>query len=192
MKKLRSFAGVIVCIVSLMLAAACGSTTTIKTNKGTLEVSESGNEVSFNSEDGETKIKSSNDNKDVVIETKDADGKSVSTQFSESNDVPEELPAHIPIPDNAKISSSIKSESDGTNTVMVMYNVEIAADALQKLYSDYIKDKGYSDTFDMSSEEFVMVSGNLEEGSLAVAAAPNSDNSKTFDVTLTWTDSAAK
>ncbi|MBP1996662.1 hypothetical protein [Paenibacillus eucommiae] len=192
MKKLKSYASMCLFIVCMVFVSACGNSATIVTEDGTAKVSKDGEEVSIKSEDGEATIKSSDDNKNVKIESKDKDGNSSTSEFSESGKVPDDLPKHIPLPDKAKVTSSIKSNSEGNTTIIIVFSVETKMDELHTLYSDYLKDKGYLETTDMMGDDFIMASGTLDESTFSMVAAKNDPEADNIEATITWVEKTAK
>ncbi|MBW7475437.1 hypothetical protein K0T92_11815 [Paenibacillus oenotherae] len=182
--------GYTVVIALILLLSACGQSATISTEDGNIEVSSNGNEVKLTTDKGEATLTSEGDDGTVSLQTTDENGKSQSTQFSESKELPAEFPDSIPMPDGANVTGSISNSSEGTTSFIVTFDVEMTADELHKLYADFLKKEGYTDVFDMAQSDVLMLSGKLNNSSFSITGSKNTDNANLFEAVITWSEEA--
>jgi hypothetical protein len=158
--------------IAAMIVTACGSKeiTVNGPNGEKTTIKSDNNTTTIKSNEGETTIQSNSDGSKTTWESKDKDGNVSKMELSDNSKIPDGFPSDIPIPSNAKITSSITTNSNGKTVYLVTYEIKQTFDALKKTYKDYMNNGSYQNVNEMSTDnEFFMISGKRNgETDLAV------------------------
>lgn len=172
MRQIKQYTVLLIFVLIIGYLAACGDSKTI--------VTKDGDSIKVSEKDDTTKIV-----------TKDEDGKSNTSEYTDGKSLPDDFPKHIPIPDKALITGSIKNSADGVTSTIITFTTELKIDDLHKLYSEYVKDKKYSDVSDMAMGDTIVLSGRLDDYTFSLMAAKE-EESASINTTISWVQNAAK
>jgi len=159
----------------VVVMTACGSKeiTITGENGEKTTVKSDNNTTTISSKDGEAKIQSNSDGSKTTFESKDKDGNVSKMEISDGTKIPDGFPSDIPIIAKAKLTSSIKTNSEGKTAYIIGFEVKDSLEAVQKTYKDYMAAKGYKDVNEMTADDFFMLTGQLNtETTLAVSGSP--------------------
>lgn len=118
---------------------------------------------------------------ETAVETPEADsGKG-------SGSRPDGLPGDFPIADGANITGELKTSDESSTAYTVSYDVGKDFDSVSKVYQDYIKDKGYTETSEMTSEGTYLITGMLNGDSLWLTVSESTDGSGLVQVVIIYT-----
>lgn len=180
------------CLILTLAMTACGSTTTIKTEDGTAEVKKDGSAITVNTKEGETTTIKSQDENTVQIESNKSDGTGGKTTLKSSNEIPASFPKDIPLPDDAKTTGSIETNTDGKESIIVTIHTNKELSELETMYKQYFKDNNVSNSMQMVQSDVLLFSGELDGNTIAISGSASGDASEGMDLSISWSKNAAK
>lgn len=166
--------------------SGCGGAGTVKSADGrdVIVGNQNAGDVTVKSEAGEIKINSNE--KDGTFEYKgtDAQGGDFSIE-SGTSELPEDFPKEIPIPDGAKIETTMKtSTAEGTGYI-VNYSVNEDSKVIGDLYREAFKKLGF-EISEFSDQTSVSLLGNNDTHSFLLGITPIEEDKKVTSVTITY------
>ncbi|QMV42756.1 hypothetical protein [Cohnella cholangitidis] len=118
------------------------------------------------------KLEGSGDKGSLTYKTEDGN----EITLSSKGEVPEGFPSEIPLPGGMDVTASTHSENSGNYTVSV--EIEKPFDDVLKIYRDYIKDAGYTQTLEMKEEGYYMYSGTRGDELFMITFNQDQENKK--------------
>jgi len=104
----------------------------------------------------------------------DDSGDSGSAELPEEVNLDDEYPKdRIPLPDDARVTSSSSFSSSGTRTIFVELYVKQSVDDLEEFYKDKLEAAGYTDSFSSTSDGEVFLSWTDPDSTTGAAAVVN-------------------
>ncbi|MCT2534197.1 hypothetical protein NC661_19735 [Aquibacillus koreensis] len=139
-------------------------------------------------EEGESISVGGNEEDGFTLETKNADGESVS--LSSSKDLPDDFPEDIPFPEEYQIISTVKLNDAGEEGMNVSYMTETTFDEVWELYKNFMNDNGFESNTEMTSNEYssLVMQKDNESVSVTVIAA---EGESTVTVNLSYIKTAS-
>jgi hypothetical protein len=148
--------------------------------------------IETSSKDGDSTIKINEKDESFKVESKNEEGKTNSSEFSNGKAIPDDFPKHIPFPDNAMITASLKSNINGQTSITVTFSAETKIEDFHKLYSAYMKEKKYSEVSDMLLGDSLMITGHLDGYVFSLLALRENESDASIDTTISWIQDAVK
>jgi len=172
---MKKLAIILSLVILSIVALGCGSkSVTVPTGDGgSANISSDGKDVTLKTDEGSLQI--SGDEENGSIKGTDAQGNKFEMNVSQT--IPDSFPKNIPIPDGAKITSSMSSSSDnkGDSTV-VMYELDGDFKETAKLYTDFLKNEGYSDTSTTEMGDTYMGGGTKDGMQLSIVLSKDASS----------------
>ncbi|USB31854.1 hypothetical protein [Paenibacillus sp. YPG26] len=178
------------CLVLTLALSACGSTTTIKTENGTAEVKKDGSGITVNSNEGETTTITNSDENTVQIESNKNDGSGSKSTFKSSKQIPDSFPKNIPLPDDAEVTSSIESNTDGKESIVVTLHTGKEFSELETLYKQYFKDNNVTNSMQMVQSDMLLFTGEVDGNTIGITGGASGD-ANGVDLSISWSKDAA-
>lgn len=147
---------------TMILLAGCIS---IPTGDGdSIKLTKDG--VSIKSKDGEEMtVKGNEDGGSISIEGIDGEGDEINFKSTSSEEIPDDFPDSIPIPEDAVITLGQETQMDGMHAFTVFY--EVQDDDVEKygdMYREYVTNSGYEIGLDHFSDDSIQFSSNKDDG----------------------------
>lgn len=103
------------------------------------------------------------------------------------------FPDDIPILEGAEqvdIPKDFKVDGD-RRSKMISYSVKTEMVKVERLYKEYMREKGYTEDVNKPGDKVLSLSGSLNETTLTIAAAVDAANGALIHVKITWTGKKA-
>lgn len=172
---MKKLAIILTFVLLSIVALGCGSkSVTVPTGDGgSANISSDGKDVTLKTDEGSLQI--SGDEENGSIKGTDAQGNKFEMNVTQT--IPDSFPKSIPIPDGAKITSSMSSSSDDQgDSIVVMYELDGDFKEISKLYTDFLKNEGYSDTSTTEMGDTYMGGGTKDGMQLSIVLSKDASS----------------
>ncbi|ADU30623.1 hypothetical protein [Evansella cellulosilytica] len=143
-------------------------------------------DLTIRDEDGEASFDFSGDETDgFQMNVSDGEGENVEVTFG-STEIPEDFPAFIPIPENAKTDSVTSYTEDNYNAINVYLSGSGNIEELSDLYENTINSNGFDIGYTYSTENHVTYSAENKENNQVLNVVINFDEDNTYSLILSF------